>query len=194
MTYNGNGLLVNTMCMKSILMLSLIVAKKVTATASMVFVSQDMSLIPVTRDELKQLKIQADEEKRKAEIAAAIKEIYDIIVLRATGTTDTTMQFTVIEDAARMRQMNVQQQQQYRQQMIPRQQHLLTPSIIITDELIGDVVSGLRELFPDSKIEYKVAVMARARDGKLYDVSKMDSPFIHASQTQTIKVIVVDWS
>ena len=153
-----------------------------------------MSLIPITRDELKQLKIQADEEKRKAEIAAAIKEIYDIIVLRATGSADTNIKFNVIEDAARMRQMNVQQQKQYRQQIIQHQQHLLTPSIIITDELIGDVVSGLRELFPDSKIEYKVAVMAQALDGKMYDVSKMDSPFIRASQTQTKKVIDIDWS
>ena len=93
-----------------------------------------------------------------------------------------------------MRQMNVQQQKQYRQQIIQHQQHLLTPSIIITDELIGDVVSGLRELFPDSKIEYKVAVMAQALDGKMYDVSKMDSPFIRASQTQTKKVIDIDWS
>ena len=34
-------------------------------------------------------------------------------------------------------------------------------------------------------------------DGKMYDVSKMDSaltPFIHPSQTQTNKVIDVDWS
>jgi len=52
----------------------------------------------------------------------------------------------------------------------------------------------LRELFPDSKIEYNVAVMARAPDGKMYDVSKMESPFIRASQTQTTKVIDVDWS
>ena len=179
------------MFMKSILMLSLIVAKNVTATASMVFVSQDMSLIPVTRDELKQLKIQADEEKRKVEIAAAINELYDMIVQRATGSTDTTMQCTVIEDP-NMRIMNANQIQKYRQSL--QQQLSQKSTVIITETLRGDVVSGLRELFPDSKIEYKVAVMARAPDGKMYDVSKMDSPFIHASQTQTTKVIVVDWS
>jgi len=154
-----------------------------------------MSLIPITRDELKQLKIQADEEKRKAEIASAIKEMYDMIVRRATGSTDTNLQFNVFEDA-RMRQMNVHQQQQYRQ-MLQQQQQPQTPSVIITEELIGDVVSGLRGLFPDSKIEYRVAVMARAPDGKMYDVSKMDAsvtPFIHASQTQTTKVINIDWS
>ena len=153
-----------------------------------------MSLIPITRDELKQLKIQADEEKRRAEIAAAIKETYDKIVRHATGSTETKIQFNVVEDA-RMRQMDVRQQQQYRQML--QQQPPLNPSILITDELIGDVVRGLRELFPDSKIEYKVTVMARAPDGKMYDVSKMDAsvaPFIHASQTQTKKVIDVDWS
>jgi hypothetical protein len=154
-----------------------------------------MSLIPITRDELKQLKIQADEEKRKAEIAAAIKELYDKIVRRATGSTETKIQFNVVEDA-RMRIMDANQQQLYRQ-TLQQQQQPLNPSILITDELVGDVLSGLRELFPDSKIEYKVTVMARAPDGKMYDVSKMDvsvAPFIHASQTQTKKVIDVDWS
>jgi hypothetical protein len=151
-----------------------------------------MPLIPITRDELKQLKIRADEEKRKVEIACAIKETYDKIVRRATGSTETKIQFNVVEDA-RMRIMDAHQQQLYRQ-TLQQQQHPLNPSILITDELVGDVVSGLRELFPDSKIEYKVAVMAQALDGKMYDVSKIDSPFIRASQTQTKKVIDIDWS
>lgn len=149
-----------------------------------------MSLIPVTRDELKQLKIQADEEKRKVEIASAINELYDMIVQRATGSTDTTMQFTVIEDP-NMRIMNAHQIQKYRQSI--HLQLSRTSTIIITDELRGDVVSGLRELFPDSKIDYKV--VAQAPDGKMYDVSKMDAtltPFIHSSKTNT--VIDVDWS
>ena len=150
-----------------------------------------MSLIPITRDELKQLKTQADEEKRKAEIACAIKELYDMIVRRATGSTDTKMQFKVIEDA-NMGRMNAHQIQQYRQ--TPQQQLSQQRAVIVTDELIGDVVSGLRDLFPDSKIEYNVAVLARAPDGKMYDVSKMDSPFISASQTQKCKILNIDWS
>jgi len=176
--------------MKALLLISLLSAIKLTP-ASPKKISQEMSLIPITRDELKQLKIQADEEKRKAELASAIKIMYDMIVHRATGFTDTKMQFNVIEDA-NMRQMDMHQQQRYRQ--THAQQQPLNPSIIITDELRGDVVSGLRELFPDSKIDYKVAVMARAPDGKMYDVSTMDSPFIHASQTKTTKVIDIDWS
>jgi hypothetical protein len=173
--------------MKSLLLLSLIGAIKLTA-ASNKKISQDMSLIPITRDELKQLKIQADEEKRKAEIASAIKELYDMTVRRATGSTDTNISIKVIEDE-NMRRMDAHQQQQYRQSQMSQ-----TSTIIITEEFRGDVVKGLRELFPDSKIEYRVAVMARALDGKMYDVSKMDSPFIHASQTQTTKVINIDWS
>jgi len=150
-----------------------------------------MSLIPVTRDELKQLKFQADEEKHKVEIACAIKELYDMIIRRATGSTDTNLQFKVIQDA-NMDRMNAHQIQQYRQTL--QQQLSQQLSVIITDELIGDVISGLRELFPDSKIEYRVAVLACAPDGKMYDVSKMESPFIRASQTQTTKVIDIDWS
>ena len=179
---------------KTLLLISLLSAIKLT-TASNKKISQDMSLIPITRDELKQLKIQADEEKRKAELASAIKELYDMIVRRATGSTDTNISFNVIEDAARMRLMDVHQQQKYRQTLQPQLSQTFT--IIITDEFRGDVVKGLRELFPDSKIEYKVVVMARAPDGKMHDVSKMDSsvaPFIHASQTKTTKVIDIDWS
>lgn len=181
------------MYMKLILLLSLISVIKLT-TASLKKVSQEMSLIPITRDELKQLKIQADEEKRTAEIACAIKELYNMIVQRATGSTDTNAQFKVIEDA-NMRIMNAPQIQKYRQTLQPQLSQQL--SVIITNELIGDVVSGLRDLFPDSKIEYKVVVMALAPDGKMYDVSKMDSavtPFIRASLTKTTKVIDVDWS
>jgi hypothetical protein len=153
-----------------------------------------MSLIPITRDELKQLKIQADEDKRKAEITSAIKELYDMIVQRATGSTDTNAQFKVIEDP-NMSRMNAHQIQKYRQSL--HQQLSQTSTIVITDEFRGDVVNGLRDLFPDSKIEYKVAVMAKAPDGKMYDVSKMDvalTPFIRTSHTQTNKVIDVDWS
>lgn len=179
------------MYMKSILLLSLISVIKLT-TASIKKISQDMSLIPITRDELKQLKIQADEEKHNVEIACAIKELYDMVVQRATGTTDTTMRITVIEDP-NMGRMNAHQIQKYRQSL--QQQLSQTSTVIITENLRENVVSGLRELFPDSKIEYKVVVMARAPDGKMYDVSKMDAalrPFISASQTNT--VIHVDWS
>ena len=170
-------------------------AIKLTQPSRMAAMSQDMSLIPITRDELKQLKISADEEKRKTEIACAIKELYDMVVQRASGSGDTTMQFTVIEDA-NMGRMNAQQIQKYRQSL--HQQLSQTSTVIITENLRGDVISGLRELFPDSKIAYNVAVMARAPDGKMYDVTKMDSapfsPLFRTSQTTTTKVINIDWS
>jgi hypothetical protein len=165
-----------------------------------------MSLIPITRDELKQLKIQADEEKRKADIAKSIKWLYDMIVRCATASTNTNIQFKVYKD---------RDEEQLQHHKFHHHQLQQFAGLHITDELIGDVVSGLRELFPDSKIEYNVAIMARAPDGKMYDVSKTLFPdskieynlaimarapdgkmynVITALQTQKCKVLNVDWS
>ena len=58
---------------------------------------------------------------------------------------------------------------------------------------IGDILSGLQALFPDCLVTH--TLMARGRDGKLYDLSKMDDsvlPFI--DQTLEQSYIVIDWS
>ena len=131
-----------------------------------------MPLIPVTRDELKQLKTQADEWQRKTGTEKTIKELYDTIVQFATKSTSTNIRFNVYENMDE----HMQQPHIARRMGQPQQ----TAVVYIAEELVGDVVSGLRRLFPDSKIEY-ISIMERA-------------PFIHASQTQTKKVIDVDWS
>ena len=122
-----------------------------------------MPLIPVTRNELKQLTTQADEWQRKTNIEKTIKEMYDKIVQFATKSTSTSVRFNVYEDMT----AHMQQQHQY-QRMGTFGQHMAI--VYITAELIGDVVSGLRKLFPDSKIEYRVADTKRVSEPKMHDI------------------------
>lgn len=56
-----------------------------------------------------------------------------------------------------------------------------------------DILNRLQTLFPDCSVTH--ALMARGRDGKIYDLSKMDDtviPFI--DQTLEQSYIVIDWS
>lgn len=136
-----------------------------------------MPLIPVTRNELKQLKTQADDDKRMTGTEKTIKELYDTIVQFATKSTSTNIRFNVYEN---MDEHNVCRMGQSQQ----------TAVVYIAEEIIGDVVSGLRRLFPDSKIGY-ISIMARAPEEK---IDSTGAPIISSSQSQKYKIIDVDWS
>ena len=58
---------------------------------------------------------------------------------------------------------------------------------------MDDILNRLQILFPDCSVTH--ALMARGRDGKIYDLSKIDDsviPFI--DQTLEQSYIVIDWS
>lgn len=125
-----------------ILLLSLIAAKNVTETATMVFVSQDMSniLIPLTRDELTKLKIQHKEEQRKADIESSISAIYNDVV-DDVKETDNTSRSYVICDGLITDYQRIRLTQRFK------------VTIIEEDEsIIPDIIDGLRVLFPDSNV------------------------------------------
>jgi hypothetical protein len=63
----------------------------------------------------------------------------------------------------------------------------------ITLQDIPDILAGLQTLFPDSSVEHSLLV--KGNDGNMYDVSNMDEkmrPFINTQQGQ--QYIVIDWS
>ena len=125
--------------------------------------------IPVTRDYMRSLKAKNDEIKRMAEIEKCIKDIYTLAINTATNTNYTSYQFQI---------------QEY---IIGRN----SPDFARTN--IQDILRGLQCLFPDCTVEF--IKLARAQDGKMYDISKMDEkilPFIKAEGTQDC--IVIDWS
>ncbi len=58
---------------------------------------------------------------------------------------------------------------------------------------MADIISSLQALFPGCSVTH--TLMAKGRDGKLYDLSKLDDkvlPFI--DQTLEESYIVIDWS
>jgi hypothetical protein len=58
---------------------------------------------------------------------------------------------------------------------------------------IADILAELQALFPGCTVTH--TLMAKGRDGKLYDLTKMDDnvlPFI--DQTLEQSYIVIDWS
>jgi hypothetical protein len=126
-----------------ILLLSLIAAKNVTATASMVFVSQDMSniLIPLTRDALKVLKILHEEEQRKADIESSISTIYNAVIDNVKET-DSTSHSTVIYDGFITGYQKTRLTQAFKVTIIEE-----------NESIIPDVIDGLRLLFPDSNVK-----------------------------------------
>ena len=125
-----------------ILLLSLIAAKNVMDTATMVFVSQDMSniLIPLTRNELTGQKIQHEEEQLRAVIDSTIELIYNDVV-DDVKETDNTSHSYVICDGLITDYQRIRLTQRFK------------VTIIEDDEsIIPDVIDGLRLLFPDSKV------------------------------------------
>jgi hypothetical protein len=60
-------------------------------------------------------------------------------------------------------------------------------------ENMPDILTSLQCLFPECTISH--SIMARAKDGKLYDVAKLDDavlPFVDRALDQSY--IVIDWS
>ena len=136
-----------------------------------------MSNTPVTRDELKQLKIQAAEEKRKAEeekrqadIEMTVERVYGAIIKAAKETPFTKCMIRISPPG-----------------YTRSTQCAYMVNIYVSDDIVAFVLDGIREFFPDSM----VAVMVEQPDGKLYDMPLSASPFI---QPHTPKFIVVDWS
>jgi len=125
-----------------ILILLLLAVKNVTETTTMVFVSQDMSniLIPLSRDELNQLKVHHEEEKLRAVIDSTIEIIYNDVIDNVKET-DNKAQSYVIYDELITDYQRIRLTQRFKVTIIEE-----------NASIIPDVIDGLRLLFPDSKV------------------------------------------
>ena len=64
-------------------------------------------------------------------------------------------------------------------------------------DCMDEILRRLRILFPDSRVEYKKISIVRGRDGKDYDLSKIDDKvrqFIDIRLATTTENIVIDYS
>lgn len=128
-------------------------------------------LQPISRIDLQQLKAKKDEQNRLNQINQIVNQIYSAVVTIAETKIVTSYNYQI-------------QQQQFQSNQ---------PNQIFYEKNKDDIISGLKTLFPDCSIDYKM--LSRGNDGKMYDITNIDEkmrPFINRQHDQAH--IVVDWS
>lgn len=123
---------------------------------------------PMTREELQGLKAKALEEKRRAFVTKQIEQIYRAVKHHASG-----QQSGIRQDCDTSYKCAVQQD--------------------LEKQTIADILSGLQEVFPDCSVVH--TLLARGKNGKLYDISKIDDtilPLISVALNESY--IVIDWT
>ena len=154
-----------------------------------------MSLTPFSRENMRTLKLQKDEEGHQRKLEEVVRNIYASAVSFAERTAETTYRFAI--------------QNGYQQNIsipssipstIPSNNYQSIQFQITKEFIIGnmdEILTRLRSLFPDCSVEYKKVSMAMGRDGKEYDISNLDEklrPFIDTQRAVTKEYIVIDWS
>lgn len=129
-------------------------------------------LVPITRQEMRNLKCQVDEEIRLEKVQNIIRDIYTNVTNYARSNTNTTYEYKVPhpQEKSPDRYSN----EFYIKNMI-------------------EILTKLEKLFPDCSVSH--SVLARGRDGRLYDVSKLDDTIIPlVTNVLTNSYIVIDWT
>ena len=132
------------------------------------------ALVPISRDTMKILKAQKDEEVRQVGIFGIINIIYSRAKRIAETTDDLSYKYPI--------PLN-----QGHSAMIPPSQ-----SAEFYTANMDHILKGLRDLFPGCSVLN--TTLSRGQDGKFYDISNMDErvrPFINTQHSQ--KYIVIDW-
>ena len=150
-----------------------------------------MSLTPFSRENMRTLKSQKDEEGHQRKLEEVVRNIYSSAVSFAERNAETIYRFTI---------QNGYQQNVVIPSTIPSN-HNLQSILHINREYIvknvDEILTRLRSLFPECSVEYKTVSMAMGRDGKEYDISNLDDklrPFIDTSRAQTKEYIIIDWT
>ena len=133
----------------------------------MSFIASTSGISTFSREAMRGLKAQTDERARLERVYRCIHDIHRAAVQAASSTDATSYQWE-----------------------LPTRHHSQKAPF---ETNIPDILKGLKELFPDCTVEYKTLI--RGSDGKIYDMSKMDSavlPFIGSHPQKSH--IVIDWS
>lgn len=155
-----------------------------------------MSLTPFSRENMRALKSQKDEEGHQRRLEEVVKNIYMSAVCLAERNTETIFRFRI--QNGNYNSVHIPSCIPYSNLQLNSLQSI--PFHINKDYIMGnidEILTRLRILFPDCSVEYKKVSMARGRDGKDYDISKLDEklrPFIDTARAETNEYIVIDWS
>jgi hypothetical protein len=123
---------------------------------------------PVSRDYLRGLNAQKNEEARIHFVETQVRIIYSQVKHHAEKSTETLYKHDTTGWYGKEYQNKI-------------------------DSNMSDIVARLRSLFPDSSVEFKT--LSRGQDGKMYDIRDIDErmkPFINTQFNQ--QFIVVDWT
>ena len=132
------------------------------------------NLVRISRNMMKVLKSQKDEEVRVNGIKTIIRTIYSNARRIAETTHDLSYKYPIPSNP------------QYSGNVQPSQ------SAEFHTTNMDDILDGLRDLFPGCSVLN--TTLSRGQDGKFYDISNMDErvrPFINTQHSQ--KYIVIDW-
>jgi hypothetical protein len=119
---------------------------------------------PFSRNDLQQLKSKTDEQNRLNQINQIVNQIYSTAINQARTQIITSYNYQIHPQNSTFYEKNK-----------------------------DDIISGLKTLFPDCSIDYKM--LSRGNDGKMYDITNIDEkmrPFINRQHDQAH--IVIDWS
>jgi hypothetical protein len=162
-----------------------------------------MSLVPFSRETMRALKAQKDEEIKILKIESVVKQIYEDVVRFAEKNTETLYRVTmptpitnhVQPRTVRMSFGSIVMPSNIKQNDRCHPIHAITLDDILAN--MEEILARLRSVFPDCLIEYKKVSLAMGKDKKEYDISTLDErirPFIDLNQSWTNEYIVIDWS
>jgi len=150
-------------------------------------------MLSFSRETMRALKAQKDEEIKNMKIDFIIKQIHSGAVQSAETNTETIYKYMIDTNynANHFGGINVPSNCPSKQSIWSQ----INKENVV--ENMEEILNRLRGLFPDCVVEYKKVSLARGRDGKEYDISTLDDkvrPFIDTSCARTNSYIIIDWS
>jgi len=141
-------------------------------------------LTPYSRDALRGMKAQVDEEKRLQGVRGIIERIHSYAVNQARTTQDTKYKYAVpVELALQPGYLHPHVISAQREPAVFHQVNM------------PDILKGLEELFPGCFVAFTSITMAQGNDGKMYDVSDLDQKALaFVNNRQSNSYIVIDWT
>lgn len=142
-------------------------------------------LTVMSRETMQGLKAKTDEVIRLSKVKEIISRVYSDALDTARRSSNTQFIYPLDDNLRQQFQMNDGRTCYYQ----------LAPINIVFDAYNKeDILGGLRRLFPGCSIEYK-NLMMNPRDGKMYDISKIDTELRHLINGGiSTECIVIDWS
>jgi len=131
-----------------------------------------MSLTPITKESMQQLKFQEEEEIRIRTINSIVGQIYSAAIREAKTTINTSYRYLVPSDKENNLQL-----------------------VVFHEKNEQAIIDRLQILFPNCLISCNILVPDQ--DGKWHILSKVDDKalqFITSYKVKTSKFIVIDWS